>query len=97
MNINSMDYVRGVEQASGIYAQALHEYSIENTKLERENEKLKADNAKLRELAFEQRRLADAIHAYWADGLNQEQFDALMRVTARVNRLSKELEIEVEP
>ena len=96
MGINTMDYVRGVEQASGIYAQALHEYSIENTKLERENEKLKRENEKMRELVIEYRRLADAIHTYWADGMNQEQFEALMKVTARVNRLSEELGIEAD-
>ena len=56
---------------------------------------LEDENAKLRELAVEQRRLADAIHAYWADGMNPEQFDALLRVTSRVNRLSDELGIEV--
>jgi hypothetical protein len=58
--------------------------------------RLKAETEKLRELVNEQRRLADAIHAYWAGGKTPEQFDALMKATARVNRLSKELGIEVD-
>jgi hypothetical protein len=57
---------------------------------------LQRENAKLRELVIEQKRLADAIHAYWAGGKAPEQFDALMRVTARVDCLSKELGIEVK-
>lgn len=44
--INTLDFVRGVEQASGIYSTVLKEYSVENERLENEN-------AKLQELALD--------------------------------------------
>ena len=64
-------------------------------------EAIVAENEKLRELVTEQRRLAqmrltNAVNAYWAGSKTPEQFDALMKVTARVNRLSEELGIEVD-
>ncbi len=59
------------------------------------------ENAKLRELVIEQRKLAkmrvdDAVRVYLLGGSTSEQFDALMKATARMNRLSNELGIEVD-
>jgi len=57
---------------------------------------LEAENAKLRELVTAQKLLVDAVHTYWADGMNQEQFNMLMRLTARVDRLCDEIGIGVD-
>ena len=54
------------------------------------------ENAKLCELVTAQKLLVDAVHTYWADGMNQEQFNMLMRLTARVDRLCDEIGIGVD-
>jgi len=57
---------------------------------------VKAKNAKLCELVTAQKLLVDAVHAYWAGGMNQEQFNVLMKITARVDRLCDEIGIGVD-
>ena len=53
------------------------------------------ENAKLLELAHEQNRLTRAVHRYWSCGETFEQFEDLIRATAKVQRLFAELGIEV--
>lgn len=79
----SKDYERGVEQASAVYKEVIHEYV--------------AENAKLRELVHKQDALTKAVHAYWAGGeVSLDDFNVMMNLNAQVLKLMRELGIEVD-
>jgi hypothetical protein len=86
--INTMDFVRGVEQASIIYSTVLKEYSVENERLENEN-------AKMRELMRDTYDCICEMYAYMDGGYAYEDAEADPAYGPILKRM-RELGVETE-
>jgi len=95
-NAKLREYAHSLEVANIDMASRLEDYIGQYDPTDAFVIEVKAKNAKLCELVTAQKLLVDAVHAYWAGGMNQEQFNVLMKITARVDRLCDEIGIGVD-